>query len=331
MRVLVLGGTRFLGRHAVRLLLDAGAEVKVAQRGQAGSPPEGAGHAFLDRATADGLEALRDWRPRAVIDLSGYRSDWVRDALDAFAGRGVNYLFASSGAVYRPSQELPWAETTPYGPMPLWGDYGHQKMTAEMMLWKAQSEGAVSASVFRFPFILGPGNYADRESFVCSRILAGRPVLLPGGGTAVNQFIHVADAAEAIVSAVLQPDRSAGQAFNCAYARGVTNLGFIELCGEVLGEQPQIVSIDERNLGVESAVWDLTNLVFPFPNIHYLLDCTRAREQLHVEPRRSTRDAIEDFVSAWNEDQAAQRDPRRYEREERALTATGHQIVGGQT
>lgn len=330
MRVLVLGGTRFLGRHIVRLLLDSGAEVTVAQRGQTGSPPEGAANAYLDRTTGDGLEALRDWRPRAVIDLSGYRSDWVRDAISVFAGSGVrvNYVFVSSGAVYRASEELPWAETTPYGPMPLWGDYGHQKMAAERLLWQAQSEGAVSPCAFRFPFILGPGNYADRESFVCSRILAGRPLLLSGGGTAVNQFIHVVDAAQAVVSAVLQPDRSSGQAFNCAYARGVTNRGFVELCGHVLGEQPQIVSIDERSLGVESEVWDLTNVVFPFPAIHYLLDCTRVQEQLGVQPRRSTRDAIEDFVATWDD---AQRDPRHYEREQRALTAIGHPLPEGQT
>lgn len=328
MNVLVLGGTRFLGRRVVRLLLDAGAEVTVAQRGRAGSPPEGAAHAYLDRATGEGLAALCQLRPRIVVDLSGYRSDWVRDVLELSAGRGMRYLFVSSGAVYRPSEELPWPESAPYGPMPLWGDYGHQKIAAEQMLWAAHAEGAIVAAVLRFPFVLGPGDFADREAFVCSRIQAGRPLLLAGGGTAVNQFVHVDDAAEAIVRAVLQPDRSAGEAFNCGYARAVTNRGFVALCAQVLGERAQTIAIDPASLGVEAEVWDLSDLIFPFPDEHYVLDVTRLRERLGFEPLRSTREAIEDFVAAWKESEAPDRGPRRYKREERALAALNKQIDG---
>ncbi len=324
MSVLMLGGTRFLGRRVAELLISAGYEVIVAQRGRTGTPPDGARALTLDRASGEGLDALGALRPEAVIDLSGYQAGWVRDSLEALAGRAPHYLFVSSGAVYRPSAQLPWPESTPFGPSPTWGSYGDEKLAAERALWEADRRGDVAVTVFRFPFILGPGNYADREAFVCSRIAAGRPVLLPGGGNAVNQMLHVDDAARAIAAAVQQPDRSAGEAFNCGYHRGITNRGFAELCAEVLGEMAQLIEIDERALGVASPTVDLTDIVFPFPDQHYLLDVSRLRERLGVEAEIGNRRQLEQFVEAWVGSDEAAAGPRRYEREERALAALRH-------
>jgi nucleoside-diphosphate-sugar epimerase len=316
MTVLILGGTRFLGRRVAELLLAEGLEVAVAHRGRTGTSPEGTATLQLDRATGAGLDAVRRLRPSAVIDLSGYEAAWVRDALEVVASGAAQYVFVSSGAVYRPSAELPWPETAPDGPMPIWGRYGHEKLAAERLLFAAHARGDVAATVLRFPFVMGPGNYADRESFVCSRILAGRPVLLPDGGSAVNQLVHVDDAARALVAAVTQRDRSAGEAFNCGYARGITNRGFVELCAAVLREPAEIVAIDAAALGADSAPFDLTDLVFPFPDEHYLLDCGRLRERLGLEARIGSRGIVEQFVATWTPTQ-----PRRYEREERALAA----------
>lgn len=319
MSVLILGGTRFLGRRVAERLVSAGCDVVVAQRGRAGAPPEGATPLMLDRSTGEGLDALRSLRPEAVIDLSGYQASWVRAALDAVAGWDAHYVFVSSGAVYRPCAQLPWPESTPYGPAPLWGAYGHEKLTAERALWEADRTGGVAVTVFRFPFVMGPGNYADREAFVCSRILAGRPVLLPGGGSALNQMLHVDDAARAIVVAIQRRDQSGGYAFNHGYPRGITNRGFAELCADVLGEPAELIGIDEAALGVGSATVDLTNIVFPFPDQHYLLDVSGLRQRLGIEAEIDNRRMLEQFVAAWVDSEEAAAGPRRYEREERAL------------
>lgn len=323
----VLGGTRFLGRRLADLLIADGFDVTVAHRGRTGPSPVGAASLSLDRESGDGLDDLRRLRPEVVIDLSGYQAAWVGSVLEALAGRSVHYLFVSSGAVYRPTSELPWPETTPIGPMPIWGAYGREKLDAERQLRDAHARGEIVATIFRFPFVMGPGNYADREAFVLSRIRAGRPLLLPAGGTAINQFVHVDDAAHAMREAVRRPDRSGGEIFNCGYDRAITNRGFVNLCAEVLGEPAETIAVDELELGVASDVVDLGDVLFPFPNQHYVLDATRLRERLGVEPRIGNRRMVEQFAAAWEE--GGEHEPRRYAREELALARLAIEQSGG--
>ena len=172
MKVLLLGGTRFVGVRVSQFLANAGAEVTVFHRGITGSPVGGVSSIIGDRSQPEGLEALGDARFDAVLDLSGYFSDWTRAASEVLTGRVAHYVFVSSGAVYRPSAEFPWRESTPFGPNPIWGRYGEEKVESERILWRAYEQGRFAVTCFRFPFILGPGNFAD------SRILR----LLPARG-----------------------------------------------------------------------------------------------------------------------------------------------------
>jgi nucleoside-diphosphate-sugar epimerase len=321
MKVLILGGTRFVGLRVTRLLLDAGASVSVLHRGVTGSPIPGASVVIGDRSAPDGLAGLGKARFDAVLDMSAYFSEWTRAAAEALAGRVAHYVFVSSGAVYRPSAELPWAETTPFGPNPIWGRYGVEKVASEELLWAAHAAGRFPVTCFRFPFILGPGNFADRESFVFSRLEAHRPILLPDGGRAVNQFVYVDDVARSLVAAIEHRDQAAGSAFNCAYGRSITNRGWVELCGSVTGLEPNIVSINEEKLGVAADTVDLTNLVFPYPAEHYVLDSTKLNRDLDVEIATGNRQMLEEYAGWW--ESKSDHSPRRYEREDKALAALG--------
>lgn len=325
MRVLILGGTRFVGRHAARLLVAAGVEVTVLHRGVTGDAPAGTRSVIGDRAAPDGLAGLGDERFDAVLDLSAYFSDWTRSAAEALVDRTAHYVFISSGAVYRPSGEIPWPETTPYGPMAIWGRYGEEKTASERLLWEAHAEGRFAVTVFRFPFILGPGNFADRESFVFSRLEAGRPILLPGGGEAINQFVYSEDVAEALVAALERPDRSGGEAYNCTHRSAITNRGWVELCAEVAGIEAQLVPIDEEALGVAADTVDLTDLIFPYPSHHYVLDPSKLARDLGVESNVGNRRMIEEWAAWW--ETVPDHGPRRYAREDKALAALGLEPV----
>jgi nucleoside-diphosphate-sugar epimerase len=178
---------------------------------------------------------------------------------------------------------------------------------------------------FRFLFILGPRNFADRESFVFSRLEAGRPILLPDGGQALNQFVYVDDVARALVAALECPDAAASQAYNCTYSRAITNRGWVggwvELCADALGVEAKIVSIDEKVLEVAMATVDLTNLVFPYPSEHYVLDGTKLTRELGTKITTGNRRMLEEYANWW--ELAADHSPRRYEREDKALAALG--------
>lgn len=321
MRVLILGGTRFVGRHVARMLVDADNEVTVLHRGVTGEAPPGTKTVIGDRSAADGLSGLGDARFDAVLDLSAYFSDWTRAAAEALTGRVAHYVFISSGAVYRPPAELPWAETTPFGPNPIWGRYGEEKVASELLLSDAHATGRFAVTVFRFPFILGPGNFADRESFAFSRLQAGRPILLPGDGTAVNQFVYAEDVARALVASLERPERSGGQAYNCAHPSAITNRGWIELCADVAGFEARLVAIDEAALGVASETVDLTDIVFPYPAEHYVLDGSKLARDLGVEMTTGNRRMLEEWAARW--ESVTDHTPRRYAREDKALAALG--------
>lgn len=321
MKILILGGSRFVGLRVARLLLDARVEVTLLHRDVAHTSLSGATVVAGDRSQADGLAGLGAARFDAVLDLSGYFSEWTRVAVDTLEGRVGHYVFVSSGAVYRPSAELPWPESTPIGPSPVWGSYGKEKVASEKILWEAYAQERHAVTCFRFPFILGPGNFADRESFVLSRLHAGRPILLPGGGIAVNQFVYVDDVARALVAALEQPEVATGEAYNCAYERAITNRGWVELCAEVVGLEPQLIVIDEDQLGIASEAHDLTNLVFPYPAEHYVLDGRKLTRELGVEIKTGNRRMLEEYAASWESEPT--HSPRRYEREDRALAALG--------
>jgi nucleoside-diphosphate-sugar epimerase len=322
MKVLILGGTRFVGRHVAQQLVDRGAQVTLLHRGVTGEGIPGTVSVSGDRSQADGLAALGTQRFDAVVDMSAYFSEWTRTAAETLAGRVAHYVFISSGAVYRPSAELPWSEGTPFGPSPRWGQYGHEKVASERILWEAHAEGTFAVTAFRFPFILGPANFADRESFVFGRLAAGRPILLPGGGTALNQFVYAEDVARAVVATLERPDTTGGQAYNCTHARPITNRGWAELCAQVLGVEAQLVAIDEAELGVAAPVVDLGNIVFPYPDEHYVLDGSKLTRELGVEMTTPNLRMIEEYAAWW--EQLAEKPPlRSYERENTALRALG--------
>jgi len=322
MKVLILGGTRFVGRHVAQLLLERGAQVTLLHRGVTAEGIPGAVSLSGDRSQPDGLAALGAQRFDAVVDMSAYFSDWTRAAAQALSGRVAHYVFISSGAVYRPSAELPWSEGTPLGPNPIWGRYGHEKVASERLLWDAQAEGSFGVTAFRFPFILGPGNFADRESFVFGRLASGRPILLPGGGTALNQFVYAEDVARAIIASLERPDAACGQAYNCTYAKPITNRGWVEMCAEVLGVEAALVAVDEAELGVAAPTVDLANIVFPYPAEHYVLDGSKLTRELGVEMATPNLRMIEEYAGWW--ETLAEKPPlRSYERENAALAALG--------
>jgi 2'-hydroxyisoflavone reductase len=315
MSVLILGGSRFMGRHIAEQLVARGETVAMLNRGSRDIP---AGVEFVrgDRSDPHGLHALSGRRFDAVVDLSAYQSAWVRDALGALAGHVGQYVFISSGAVYAPQPELPWKETSPVGPDPAWGTYAVEKVAAEKML--ADAAGRVPVTILRLPFVLGAANYADREAFIFSRIALDRPILLPGGGSAINQYVHAADVARAVVAAVAQPGRGL-RTYNVGLPTAITNAGLVALAAKVARRNADVVAIDAAALGVASPTIDLADVVFPFPDTHYFLDVAAIAADLGVRAELSLEQTFREFHAWWLKE--ADRAPRAYARESRALAA----------
>jgi nucleoside-diphosphate-sugar epimerase len=202
MRLLVLGGTVFLGRTVARLAVAAGHNVTCATRGVSGTPEDGVSFVRVDRDQPDGLAALRGLEFDAVVDVSS-RPGQVRRAVADLAQRVGHAVYVSSGSAYAehgtPGQSA--ADTPVLDPAPAEADpdgsdmasYGPRKVACERAV--IDGFGPDRTFVCRAGLIIGPGDPSGRFGYWVSRLARGGEVLAPGAPDEFVQYVDVRDLA----------------------------------------------------------------------------------------------------------------------------------------
>ena len=206
MKLLVLGGTRFLGRHLVEAALARGHDVTLFTRGVQPVPWAGRVTHLVgnrDPRIAPGLAALETGEWDAAIDTSGYVPRCVKASADAIGERVGNYTFVSSLSVYADSSRPGLDETTPVATLE---DPLSEDIAAHYGALKARCEDEVRAAfgrralVVRPGLIVGPHDPTDRFAywvarFACPDVLGARPLpaVVPGPPDRAVQFIDARD------------------------------------------------------------------------------------------------------------------------------------------
>jgi 2'-hydroxyisoflavone reductase len=205
MKILIIGGTVFLGRHLVDAALARGHTVTLFNRGQ--HNPELYPEVEKLRGDRDGgLDALRDRQWDVVIDTCGYVPRVVRASANLLAGAVERYAFISSISVYPQFPEPGMDESAPVGTL---ADPSIEKVTGESYgPLKALCEQAVEAAlsgrtlVIRPGLIVGPHDPTDRFTYWPHRVSRGGEVLAPGRPDRHVQVIDVRDLAEWTIAMV---------------------------------------------------------------------------------------------------------------------------------
>jgi nucleoside-diphosphate-sugar epimerase len=216
MRLLVLGGTAFLGRTVARLATTAGHEVTCAARGVTGAPEAGVTFVPVDRDDPDGLAPLRGAEFDALVDVSS-RPSHVRRAVAELAPRVGHAVYVSTGSVYAdngtPGQTV--ADSPVLAPAPPEVDdprgndmanYGPCKVACEQAV--RDGFGADRTFVCRAGLIIGPEDRTNRFGYWVSRLARGGEVLAPGQPDDLVQYVDVRDLADWLVAGAA--DRLAG-------------------------------------------------------------------------------------------------------------------------
>jgi nucleoside-diphosphate-sugar epimerase len=200
MRILIMGGTAFVGRHIARAAIDAGHEVTLFHRGRTGAGlfPQ-ATHLIGDR-NGD-LAPLAEGRWDATIDVSAYVPRQVRAlhaALSGTGGRGGRYLFISSTSAYRTPVAPGFTEDAPLAELddPATEDitaqtYGGLKVSCERTA--ARLHGTESTTIIRPTYVIGPWDRTYRFTWWVERIARGGNVLAPGDPADPIQVIDARD------------------------------------------------------------------------------------------------------------------------------------------
>jgi 2'-hydroxyisoflavone reductase len=248
-KLLVLGGTKFLGRATVEAALDRGHEVTLFNRGRT-SPelfPE-AEKLRGDRATDLSALSGRTWD--AVVDTSAYVPRQARASAEVLTDAAGYYLFVSSVSVYADlsqpvDEDSPLDELREGQPddrlLEDFSNYGPLKVLSERAV--VESFGS-STAVVRPGLIAGPHDPTGRFTYWPHRVARGGETLAPKPSDGQVQFIDVRDLGEWIVH--LCEQRIEGK-FNAAN-RGVTWAALLDTCREVAGSDAEFVWVDEEFL-----------------------------------------------------------------------------------
>ncbi|HYM82002.1 MAG TPA: SDR family oxidoreductase [Candidatus Limnocylindria bacterium] len=249
MKLLIFGGTRFVGRHLVEAALARGDQVTLFNRGQTDADlfPE------VEKLKGDrdgGLDALKGRTWDAVVDTCGFVPRIVRASAELLRDAVAHYTFVSSCSVYADPTKPGVDESGPVGKLE---DETVEEITAETYgPLKALCEQAVEQALpghafhVRAGLIVGPYDYTDRFSYWPRRIGQGGEVLAPGKPEAPVQFVDGRDLAEWILR--MAEGRKAG-VFNATGPNPPVTLGeLLEACRLVAGSDARFTWVDSAFL-----------------------------------------------------------------------------------
>jgi dTDP-glucose 4,6-dehydratase len=263
-QTLVFGGSYFIGRRSVELLREAGHDVFVLNRGTRPAP-YGVTQLVADRDDAAALaRALAGRHFDVVVDYSCYDGGQAERALAALSDRFRHWVHISTAAVYSDTAQLPVVETSPTGGQSAWGAYGREKSEAEKAL--RASAYASQITILRPSYLYGPGNNLDREQFLWKRLLRGRPLLVPGAGENVIQFLHVDDLGHALLAILAKPSLTSGESYNVGEVQAITAKGWVHAAARAAGVEPRIVEVPTGTLGL------IPRAFFPMRDLDLFLD-----------------------------------------------------------
>lgn len=247
MRILVLGGTLFVGRHLVEAALQRGHQVTLFNRGRTGPGlyPE----AESLRGDRDGdLSALEGRTWDAVLDPSGYVPRVVRRTAEALAGRVGHYGFVSTMSVYAgfgagAAEDAELAVLEDPASENVQRDYGALKAACERVL-EEMFPGRVLQG--RAGLIVGPHDRIYRFPYWLERIAAGGVVLAPGSPEAPLQIIDARDLADWMVA---QAEAGTAGVFNLTGPEAPLRFGgVLEAIRDVQGSDARFVWVDDAFL-----------------------------------------------------------------------------------
>jgi nucleoside-diphosphate-sugar epimerase len=346
MRVLLIGGSGFIGPHVARQLIDQGHQVAVFHRGQAKTVlPENVHEILGDRSVlANFAPEFRSFAPDVVVDFILSSERQAAEMMSTMRGITGRVVALSSGDVYRaagilhglepgPLQPLPLTEESelrthrnPYPPPVLaklrnvfaWLDDEYDKIPAEQAV---MGDPEIRGTVLRLPMIYGPGDPLHRLYPILKRIDDERQAILiqeefaqwrgPRG--------YVENVAAAVTLAVTMP-QAAGRVYNVAELEAFSELEWTEHVGRIAGWNGQVLALPKHQTPVH-----LQNPANAAQ--HWIMSSARIRQELGYRESISPDTALERTIAWERANPPVAIDPKQfdYATEDAALAASaGH-------
>jgi nucleoside-diphosphate-sugar epimerase len=295
MKVLLIGGSGYLGRRMTEMLVERGDEVTVVSRGNLQPSVLGSVRTItVDRKDQAAFErAFEGETFDAAIDNIAYNADDIGSIVKALSGHIDHYVFISSMAVYRPAETpTPWLEDAAdlnYVPDPNSTDTGHPTQGHSYAIGKRQAELALQRqqafeqTAIRAPIVVASDDRTRRIWWFVQRILDGGPIITVDWGPGrIFQVVYADDVAQAAIKAIGN-DRAYGKAYNVAQPELFDADTWTASMFRGLDREPRIVRIPEPMLAqVGLGAYSLPIAGRPLGN--YRVDISAARRDLDYVP-----------------------------------------------
>lgn len=300
MKVVVFGGTGWVGHEIVLALMAGGHEVTIVSRGQKKAfldEVSGIPMITADKSSEEAMKEIFQTRYDAVIDtvptLDSIR--WVAQ----YAKGLKRYLHCSSTGGYAPLPFIPCNETAPYGAF--FGTGWAQKAKVDAEVARLFFSQGFPYTVIRPCYITGPGmlpldNLGDRRKDYITDILQEKELDVPDNGLALLQPVHVKDLAASFLLALENPE-AVNQIYNICQSHAVTLKDYHRITAEALGKTARINYVPLEEL-IRKYQGSINEIGLRFLATHMCFSIDKARRDLGYEPHCSPEEAIEE-TARW--------------------------------
>jgi nucleoside-diphosphate-sugar epimerase len=296
MRILIMGGTRFIGVYLTKLLVESGHKVVLFNRGNRPAP-EQVEQIIGDRTDATQIkEKLSQENFDVIFDNNGRELTDTQPLAEIFQDRVQHFVYMSSAGVYLKSDQMPHLEPDAVDPK----SRHKGKHQTEAFL----TQSGLPFTSIRPTYIYGPSNYNELESWFFDRIVRDRPIPIPGNGMHITQFGHVKDLAKAMTK-IVGNKQAIGQIYNISGDRFVTFDGLARACAVAAGKSPESVKI----VHYDPKKFDFgKRKAFPMRVQHFFASVNKAMTELNWQPEydliSGLQDSLENDYLAQKQDQA---------------------------
>ena len=335
LKILILGGTSFLGPHQVAYALSRGHSISTFTRGK--TKPSIYQDLFnnveqLVGDRADDLTALQNRKWDAVIDNSGRKAEWTKTSATLLKENCDLYLYTSSTGVFYPYINSEFKETsevllTPPAEMDeeqkIEYDYGIMKANSE--LEAIQQFGKDRTIVVRPTYMFGPADQTDRFIHWPVRLSKGGEILVPGKAMDMVQYIDVRDVAEWMIRLI--EEKKAGT-YNAVGPKDPQNIySFVEEAKEAFEIESSFVKIDDYDFLKENKVHYIVPWIMPTGNNEGSAKINNDKAKENGLSLRPLVDSIKDTYNWWNSDAVSQERRDKFESSTRSVFAREKSII----
>jgi 2'-hydroxyisoflavone reductase len=273
LKILILGGTSFLGPHQISYALKRGHEVSIFTRGKTVPKIHTALFDKVEKLVGDredNLEALKNRTWDVVIDNSGRKTQWTEDTAQLLKDNVGYYMYTSSVSVYYPftgddfSEKRPLVTEIPKdieeGERATYA-YGVMKATSEIATTKAF--GSNRSIIVRPTLIVGPGDRTDRFPYWLARLEKGGDIIIPGSRQEVVQYIDVRDLSEWMIR--LCENKAAGIYNGSGPAFDMTTTAFVHGIHASYNSPVNFIQIDDQQFLQDNGIIGIQPWVIQLP------------------------------------------------------------------